>query len=136
MKLYRIGSYFYRRNIPFLLRFFDGLIRITHNCAVYSQTEIGLGTQFSYGGIGVVIHKRAVIGRNCVIGTNVTVGGRSNQKNVPVIGDNVYIATGAKVLGSVTIGDDCIVGANAVVLNDAPAGSVIVGIPGVVKCAR
>ncbi len=88
----------------------------------------------AYGGIGVVIHANAIIGENCVIGQNVTIGAiegyaSSEVNRCPVIGNNCYIATGAKILGNVTIGDNCQIGAGAVVLKDAPANSVLVGMP-------
>ncbi len=38
------------------------------------QAEIGKGTKLGYGGIGVVIHSKAKIGRNCMIAQQVTVG--------------------------------------------------------------
>lgn len=129
MFLYRIGNKISRIGIPLLPKIINGMIRLLHNSAIYCETSIGKGTQFGYGGIGVVIHKRAVIGKNCIIGTNVTIGGRSKSKQVPRIGDDVYIATGAKVLGDITIGDNSVIGANAVVLNDVPPNSVVVGIP-------
>jgi len=133
MLLYKLGSWFYRKKIPVMDRVCDVLIRIFHNCAVYSQTQIGSGTIFGYGGIGVVIHKRAIIGKDCVIGSNVTIGGRSKSLEVPKIGDGVYIATGAKILGHVNVGDNSVIGANAVVLNDIPANCVVAGVPAVVK---
>ena len=129
MLLYRIGNYFYKKNIPIVPKICDLLIRFVHNCAIFSETDIGVGTQFGYRGIGVVIHKRAVIGKNCSIAPNVTIGGRSREYDVPVIGDNVYIAGGAKVLGPITIGDDCVIGANAVVIKSMPANTMAVGIP-------
>ncbi|MEY8197659.1 MAG: hypothetical protein RPS47_00275 [Colwellia sp.] len=75
MKLYRLGNYLHSKKIPLFPKIINGLIRIIHNCAIYSETKIGKGTQFGYGGIGVVIHKNAVIGANCIIGSNVTIGG-------------------------------------------------------------
>lgn len=48
---------------------------------------------------------------------------------VPVIGDRVFIGTGAKIIGDIVIGDDVIVGANAVVISDVPARSVVAGVP-------
>ncbi|AQP36589.1 serine O-acetyltransferase [Vibrio anguillarum] len=129
MKLYRLGSWCYKKNIPAFPKLCDLLIRLIHNCVIYSQTSIGKGTIFGYGGIGVVIHKHVKIGSNCVIGTNVTIGGRSRAKEVPVIGDDVFIATGAKILGAVNIGSNSVIGANAVVINDVPANSVVVGVP-------
>lgn len=57
-----------------------------------------------YGGLGIVLHHRAKIGKNVLIGKNVTIGGISKIKEVPVIGDNVLIWSGAKILGDVVIG--------------------------------
>ena len=53
----------------------------------------------------------------------------SEVNRCPVIGNNCYIATGAKILGDIKIGDNCQIGAGAVVLKDAPANSVLVGMP-------
>lgn len=129
MKLYRIGNFMYRYKIPILPKLCNVLIRILHNCAVFSETEIGRGTTFGYHGIAVVVHKRAVIGNDCSIGTSVTIGGRSQLNEVPVIGNNVYIAGGAKVLGDITVGDNCVIGANAVLITSMPANTMAVGVP-------
>ena len=79
--------------------------------------------------MAVVIHARAKVGKNCVIGTCVTIGGKSHHYEVPVIGDNVYIGSGAKILGPITIGDNVVIGANAVVVKDVPSNCVVAGIP-------
>lgn len=129
MKLYRIGRFLYLHRVPVLPKLCDILIRLIHNSAVFSQSDIAAGTQFAYGGIGVVIHKKAIVGFNCIIGSNVTIGGRSRKEGLPVIGDRVYIATGAKILGPIRVGNDSVIGANAVVIEDVPEGSVVVGIP-------
>jgi len=129
MLLYVVGNYFFRKKMFLLAKIFNILIRLIHNSAIYSETKIGKGTQFGYGGIGVVVHKNAVIGTNCVIGTNVTIGGRSKSRGVPIVGDNVYIATGAKILGDIRIGSNSVIGANAVVIHDVPENSVVAGLP-------
>ena len=49
--------------------------------------------------------------------------------DVPIIGDNVYICTGAKILGPVKVGSNVVIGAGAVVLDDVPNNSVVVGMP-------
>lgn len=128
MKLYRLGSYLHSKNVPIFPEIIDGFIRIIHNCAIYSEANTGRETKFGYGGIGVVIHKHAFIGGNCIIGTNVTVGGRSKSLGVPVIGDNVYIATRGGV-GNIRIGSNSVIGANAAVISDAPENSVVAGVP-------
>src|SRR5262249_36746113 len=86
-------------------------------------------TSFNNYGMGVVIHRRTVIGENCEISHHVTIGGRGGFYGVPVVGNNVFIGAGATILGPVTIGDGAIIGAGAVVLNDVPAHAVAVGIP-------
>jgi len=129
MFLYRVGNYFYRKNLNFIALFFNLLIRLFKNSAVYCQTEIGVGTIFGYGGIAIVIHKNAVIGKDCVIGSCVTIGGRSKSVRVPVIGNNVYISTGAKVLGDIRVGNNVVIGANSVVINDVPDNCIVAGVP-------
>ena len=76
---------------------------------------------------GIVIHPAAVMGPNCLIFQQVTVGHRG--EGVPRIGGHVDIGAGAKILGPVTIGDHAVIGANAVVLIDVPPGATAVGIP-------
>jgi len=77
-----------------------------------------------------VIGRNCVIGDNCTINNDVTLGMKnSNDTSMPKIGDNVYISTGAKLLGGITIGDNCIIGANAVVNKSFEKNSIIAGIP-------
>ena len=78
--------------------------------------------------MGIVLHKDCVIGNNVEIDQHVTLGGRKDDK-VPIIGDNVRIGAGAKILGGVKIGDNAKIGANAVVITDVPNGSTAVGVP-------
>ncbi len=61
----------------------------------------------------------------------VSLGGKSlvHGKRHPTVGDGVTIGAGAKLLGPITVGAGSVIGANAVVVKDAPAGSVLTGIP-------
>jgi serine O-acetyltransferase len=77
---------------------------------------------------GVVVHRSVVIGDDCMVMQQVTLG-QVADGGVPVIGSRVYIGAGAKVLGPIRIGDDARIGANAVVLTDVPAGATAVGVP-------
>lgn len=112
-----------------LAKVYEMWIYLIHNSFIPADCEIGEGTTFGYKGIGVVVHKRAKIGRNCMIAQNVTIGGRSGHYEVPVIGDDCYIGAGAKVLGPVKIGNGVTIGANAVMMKDAPDGTVWEGFP-------
>jgi serine O-acetyltransferase len=126
---YSIAHTLYKWNIPVLPKLFKLLCFLLYNSSIPYQCEIGKGSIFGYGGIGVVVHKRTIIGKNCMIGTNITIGGRSGFQDVPKIGDNVYIATGAKILGPIVVGNNVTIGANAVVIKDVPDNAVVAGIP-------
>lgn len=79
---------------------------------------------------GVVIHERTIIGDDCHIDQNVTIGGTSKLYDVPKLGNKVYVGAGAKIIGPITVGDNVVIGANAVVTKDIPSGSLVVGVPG------
>jgi serine O-acetyltransferase len=86
---------------------------------------------------GIVIDQDVVIGTNCTIFQQVTIGDARNSRQkgqpVPVIGNNVEIGAGAKVLGDIRVGDHAKIGANAVVLQDIPPHAIAAGIPARIK---
>ena len=127
--LYRISNWLYRHKIPFIPKIIYGLNYLMFNCIVPPQCTIGKNTRFAYHGIGVVIHRDVVIGANCLIGQGVTIGGKVGHSRLPVIGDNVYIAAGARIIGTVNIGNNVVIGCNSVVLHDCPPDSVWPGVP-------
>ena len=105
--------------------------RFKYGIQIEFTTQIGPGFYLCHFG-GIVVNRRCVIGKNCNLSHEVTLGGRSRGERAgcPVIGDNVYIGPGAKVIGKIEIGDEAAIGANCVVVNDVPAKGVAVGIPG------
>lgn len=72
---------------------------------------------------GVVIHSDAIIGPNCLIFQQVTIG--ATRRGVPTIGGHVDIGAGAKIVGPIKIGDHVLIGANAVVVFDVPDRAVV-----------
>ena len=68
-----------------------------------------------------------MIGRNCNITPGVLLGqiNRGRKVGAPVLGDRVFLGSGAKVVGAVQVGDDAAIGVNALVLSDVPAGAVM-----------
>lgn len=89
---------------------------------------IGPGLRIWHFG-GVFIHPDTVIGANCTLRQGVTIGNRTVDGTVPVIGDDVEFGACAQVLGGVRIGNRCRIGAMSVVLTDIPDGATAVGAP-------
>lgn len=105
--------------------------RYKFGIAIPEYTEIGPGLFINRFG-GVMVNGDAVIGANFNITHGAMVGqlNRGPRRGSPVIGDRVFLASGAKVIGGITLGPECAIGANAVVTKDVPARAVVVGIPG------
>lgn len=76
---------------------------------------------------GIIVHYDAKFGKNCIILHQVTIAGKDD--GAPIIGDNVLIGAGAKLIGNIKIGNNVKIGANAVVTKDIPDNAVVVGIP-------
>jgi serine O-acetyltransferase len=90
----------------------------------------GPGLRLPHMGRGVIINGNSVIGSNVTIYHRVTLGVTGKDPmNVPVLGDNVYLGTGAIVIGRVRVGDNASVGAGAVVTKDVLASTTVVGVP-------
>lgn len=126
---YAIANFFYKNHMSIISFFVRGIMRVIFACDIPYKTKIGKGTVFPHHALGIVIHPYAIIGENCKIEQNVTIGGRSGITVLPVIGNNVMIGAGALVLGPVKIGDNVQIGAGAVVVNDIPENCVVTGIP-------
>ena len=128
-KWYKAERKLYLHHIPLLPMLIKGAIRILWGGVIPYQAEIGEGTILGYQALGIVIHKRCVIGKNCHISQNVTMGGTSEIYEVPVLGDNVTVGAGANIIGPVHVGNNAVIGAGAVVVSDIPDNAVAVGVP-------
>lgn len=117
--------FYYRINEMFGLRWILKKIAVPLPTLYLWTPSIGGGLFIQHGFATVLCAKS--IGEHCFINQQVTVGHKGNQK--PVIGNNVKITCGAKVLGGVKVGDNSTIGANAVVVRDVPANVVAIGIP-------
>lgn len=103
------------------------------SCDIYNYKElVKQGTIFPHL-LGIVISKYAVLGKNCVVYQNVTIGTKhkqnTNKNDYPKIGDNVIIYAGAVIVGPIKIGNNVVIGANSLVLQDVPDNCVVAGIP-------
>lgn len=131
---YRIIRYLYLKE-SFLINILK-IINLINPIQIPYTAVIDEGLSLPHANC-IIIHKHSIIGKNATILQGVTIGGNVGKRKEingkmrysPIIGDNVLLGAGAKILGPITIGDNCIIGANAVVTKDIPSNSVAVGIP-------
>ena len=126
---YRMCRWMVSKHIPILHLFIQRFVEMTTGISIPPEADIGKGLLINHFG-GIIVNDGTKIGEFCTISHCVTLGNKRPGGKSPVIGDNVYIATGAKILGDITVGDNCIIGANAVVMDSMPADSIIAGVPG------
>ena len=130
--LLRVRDWLVRHDVALLPYLCDMLSMAVWRVSIGRMVSIGPGVIFPHG--QVVIDGRVKIGQRCSINPWVTIGLSGSRRygidaRGPTIGDDVYIGTGAKILGPVTVGDGARIGANAVVIDDVPAGATAVGVP-------
>lgn len=126
-----------RAPLSILYRFLFRRARNIYGIELPYAAKIGRGVIIEHQH-GIVIHGNAVIGDNCIIRQGVTIGNRYADRptEAPVIGNNVNIGAGAKLLGKITIGNNVNIGANSVVISDFVDNSLIIGIPGRLKSTK
>jgi serine O-acetyltransferase len=140
MLIYRYGRWRYtvrpavvRKLFSLLYRVLYKLVQIVTGIELPCEVPVGRNFVIDHFG-GVVISGYAKFGDNCRLRTGVVVGlRRVGEPCAPIIGNNVDIGAGAKLLGAIRIGDNVLIGANAVVLTDVPSNSVAFGIPATVR---
>jgi serine O-acetyltransferase len=109
-----------------------------HFWSAMTGADIPLGANVGGGLLiphpnGIVIHPDAVIGPNCLLFQQVTIGAGGKIPGLPRVGGHVDVGAGARILGGVTLGDHSQIGANAVVVSDVPPFATAVGVPAVMR---
>lgn len=133
VKLFRIFYYFCVRRIESKYNAETGISFHDESAKFESRPT------FPHGLNGIIISRKAVIGKKCTILQQVTIGTKiTSEKAVleddmkaPIIGDNVYIGAGAKVIGNIIVGNNVLIGANAVVTKNVPDNYTVIGNPSV-----
>jgi serine O-acetyltransferase len=132
MILYRLMQWARRWRLTPLEMIFNKLNAVLCNCIIGRGAEFGPGLVLIHS-TGVVINGQVRGGANIHIEHQVTIGAERRQS--PILGNDVFLGAGAKILGSISLGDGVRIGANAVVLDDIPAYCTAVGIPArIVRC--
>lgn len=128
---HRLIHLLWNLKIPFVPRLLSQVSRFFTGLEIHPGATIGRGFFVDHGA-GVVIGETTVIGDNVVLFHNVTLGGtgKHHGKRHPTIGSNVFIGTGATLLGPIEVGDNVKIGANTfVVMRDIPSDCSVVGTP-------
>jgi serine O-acetyltransferase len=140
MAVYRFGRWRYGVKPAVMRKLFSLIYHLLYKfiqivTGIELPCEVTLGRNFvidHFGGI--IISGYAQFGDNCRIRNGVVVGlRRIEEKRAPIIGNNVDIGSGAKLLGPIQVGNNVLIGANAVVLCDVPDNSLAVGVPAVIR---
>lgn len=89
----------------------------------------GEGLSIAHRGT-IVVNGNSKIGKNCRIQESTTIGTTNGSLEAPVLGDNIFIGSGARIIGNIIIADDVAIGANAVVNKTfKESGITIAGVP-------
>lgn len=132
--IYRFGRFARDLRVPVLSQ----LLKAVYYVLFYLvQMFTGISIQaYARIGPGFVVRNHTCIfvlaesiGRNFTVCEGVTVGNIRGKQRLAIIGDDVYLEPGCKILGDVTIGNNVVVRANSLVLSDIPDNSVAVGNP-------
>lgn len=127
-----ISHPFYILKIPFFPRLISQIMRFLTGIEIHPGARIGRGLFIDHG-MGVVIGETAILGMNCTLYHNVTLGGTGNHtgKRHPTIGDNVMIGTHSTLLGPINVGNNVKIGAETtIIMHDVPSDCTVVGTPG------
>jgi serine O-acetyltransferase len=123
-----------RKLVSALYRLASLWIRNSYGIVIPSTVQIGRRVEIPYGG-KVVISGGVVIGDDCILRHNVTIGAARREEDVPTLGRHVAVGTGAVILGKITIGDHAEIGPNAIVLTNVPENGTVFSDPSRVMVA-
>ncbi len=132
LTLYRLSHYFYTHKHFLISRFFWTLNILLFSSDIIPFSEIG---EYFYMPHPCGIGFMAKMGKNCTVFAQVGIGGDASNvdigagKGTPVIGDNVIVGVGAKILGPIKVGNNVVIGAASLVRDSIPDNVVVVGVP-------
>src|SRR5262245_26358353 len=126
---YRVRPAIVRKVFSFIYHVLFKFVQIITGIQLPCEVDVGRNFIIDHFG-GILISGYAKFGDNCRVRNGVVIGIlRVGEKSAPIIGNNVDIGVGAKLLGPIRIGDNVLIGANAVVVRDVPDNSIIMALP-------
>lgn len=135
---YRLANAVYRKIKlqPFRIFFkslfylWQKIIEISTGISIPASVEIGHSFYIGHFG-GIFFNQDVIIGHNCNISQNVTIGvsGLGEKRGVPTIGNDVYIAANSVIAGKIHVGNGVLIGACSLVTKDVPDYCTVIGVP-------
>ena len=138
ISIYRLGNWLYTEKpfilirIPLKIVYFFAYMfsELVMEMCLDPQATIGGGLFIAHIG-GIHINPQAIVGSHCDIAHRVTIGASAmGRQGSPTIGNNVYIGTGAALVGKIKIGNGAKIAANTLVITNVPDGATVMGVPG------
>jgi len=130
LMFYRIANLCFRYKIPIVPLIMTRFIQILYAVDIDYKSKIEGGVIIIHG-VGVVIGEGAYIASNVIIYHGVTLGrkrqvpGDFPNDGFPIVGENVVLGAGSKIVGNVKIGNNCIIGPNVVLMKDVPPNAIV-----------
>lgn len=130
LQAYRVAHWLWNEGRQTLAFHLQSRISERFGLDIHPAARIGKGVMIDHA-TSVVIGETAVVGDDCSLLHEVTLGGTgaSHEDRHPKVGRGVLIGAGAKVLGNIKIGDNARIAAGSVVLKPVPAGCTVAGVP-------
>lgn len=126
MILYRLTQAARAHRMPVVEMVLNKATNLVGGCVIGRGADFGPGFVLIHSN-GVVINGNVRGGSNVLIEHQVTIG--ADRRQTPVLGSNLFIGAGAKIIGGVKVGDGARIGANAVVVKDVEPNTTVVGVP-------
>ncbi|MCZ6727257.1 MAG: DapH/DapD/GlmU-related protein [Acidobacteria bacterium] len=124
--MHRIAHWFRRRGIPLFGPLVARVSLLLTGVDIAPEAVIGPGLRIAHG-VGLVIGNKARLGARATLLHQVTIGAPSTRRitEMPQLGDDVFVAAGARLIGGITIGDRVFIGANTVLTRDVPSDAKV-----------
>lgn len=130
VRAYRHQHWLYERGHRTLALWLAKRSRIKYGADIHPAAKIGRRFTVDHG-IGVVVGGTTIIGDDCLMYQNATLGmtGKHGGKRHPTLGNGVLVGAGSILLGTITVGDGAYIGAGSIVVDNVPANTTVVGNP-------
>jgi len=124
--IYRLMQWCKKHHLTPIAYFLQYINKVINSCVIGIGAEFDKGLVFAHP-VGVIINSKVRGGKGIIIESGVVIGDEKGKS--PVLGDNIFIGSGAKIIGEIILGSNIKIGANAVVIKSCDDNQTLIGIP-------